>query len=372
MDQDADTPDRWRARRAGLAEGAVMGVRRTFKKGLAVTGIAIGATVAARRAASRRAALGFYRHGLERGRPAWVGAGYGGPPIVYHRAEAIQSIHAASYVAVQQALPTDDLFPVRLPDGRAAVVVAGYQYREITANGVVGLAALPYAELMVAALVTRRPAPPLVPFVAPAFTGMAAGSFVLHMPVTTRIARDSGRIGSGFPKFVADIDIVDSLEEKRFEVAEGGRSILNMTVRPGPRASISGGRFLVYTVLDGALIEHRVPYASLSQRRGGRRSGYMELGDHQVADELRMLAIDPEPMRSMTYSSLRLALAPGEPIGRARQYLGYIGEDRDLGHYVVRYPDTAPIDQYAPYAPTAGPKPDIVAATGPTGDAVRR
>jgi len=43
-------------------------------------------------------------------------------------------------------------------------------------------------------------------------------------------------------------------------------------------------------------------------------------------------------------------------IGSARPYLGYIGDERELGRYLVTYPGTGPIDQYAPFAPTAGPR----------------
>lgn len=54
-------------------------------------------------------------------------------------------------------------------------------------------------------------------------------------------------------------------------------------------------------------------------------------------------------------TDLHLALTFGHAIGEARQYLGYIGEDRDFGGYTVRYATEAPIDMYAPYGPTAKP-----------------
>ena len=74
-----------------------------------------------------------------------------------------------------------------------------------------------------------------------------------------------------------------------------------------------------------------------------------------MADELRKLDINPDPFLTRRLTELRLAMTWGHAVGQAQQYLGYIGEDLDFGRYVVRYPGEAPIDMYAPFAPTAGP-----------------
>ena len=100
------------------------------------------------------------------------------------------------------------------------------------------------------------------------------------------------------------------------------------------------------------------------QRRPGRRGGYLELGDHQVADELREFDFSPEPLLTTRVTGLRFAMTPGQPIGSARQYLGYIGAERDFGRYVIAYPNAAPIDQYAPSASTAGTR-DAVSEVSP-------
>jgi hypothetical protein len=213
---------------------------------------------------------------------------------------------------------------------------------------------LPYGEVMVAALVSRRPAPPLMPFLAPQSTGLGAGAFVLHLPVTTREARDAGRMVFGYPKFVADVEFEDAIETCRARLDEGGRHILTQTIRPAGQTSVLSAPLTLYSVLDGELISETVPMVGLRQRRLGRGGGSLELGDHQVADELRGLDINPEPFLTTRVTGLRLSMTPGRPVGSARQYLGYIGEERDLGRYLIAYPNAAPIDQYAPFAPTAG------------------
>jgi hypothetical protein len=333
-----------------------MGTRRAALGGVAVAGSVAAAVMAARRLASDRRADNIYGPSYEPMPPRQWGAGYGGAPVFFHHSRSFEAYFSASSSAVAAMLPSSDLHPVRLPGGRGVVFVAGLQHGELTGNGVDGLCALPYGEVMIGALVTRRPAPPLLPLVAPPATGFAAGAFVLHLPVTTRVSRDVGRQVWGYPKFVADMDFDDSVAERRVRLTEGGRHILTLTVRPAGRPSIADGSLLLYSVLDGRLIELDVPGHGIEQRRWGRKGGRLELGDHQVADDLRHLSLGADPFLTVVITGQRLVMPVGRPVGSARAYLGYIGEDRDLGRYVVRYPGTAAIDRYAPYAATAGPR----------------
>ncbi len=320
-----------------------------------MAGVATGVTLAISRAVAHRSAARFYHQTGPRVGALRLGAAYCGSPTVFHRSEASQTLHSASLEAVREYLPTDELHPVRLPGERAVIAIGAFRHDQITSNGVVGEALLPYGEVMVAALVTRRPARPLLPLVAPGLRGVRFGAFVLHLPVTHRPARDGGRLVWGYPKFIADMEFEDSIETLRCSLAEGGRHILTQTIRPGGQPAVLGGSMRLYSALDGELLALDVPMSGIARQRWGPGGGHLELGGHQVADELRALEISPEPFLSRRLTELRLAMTYGQAIGPARQYLGYIGEDRDLGRYVVRYPNEAPIDMYAPFAETAGP-----------------
>jgi hypothetical protein len=337
-----------------------MGYTRNLVGSLAVTGIGVGATVAARSAAEHRAARRFYGLPLEVTEPGSLGAGHGGCPIVFHQADGFQAWHTASLDAVQNAVTGTGLHPVRLPGGRAIVFVGAMRYGDITANGVAGPAAVPYGEVMVAIPVTRRHAPPFLPLLAPRATGVQAGAFVLHLPVTSRVARDVGRKLWGLPKFVADMDFDDSTIERRVHLAEGGRTILTVRVGPSGRPSIATDRFVLYSVLDHNLIETILPTYGLRQLRWGKRGGHLELGDHLVADELRQLDVSPEPFLTSVVTGQRLAMTVGRRVGPVASYAGYLGEDRDLGRYVVRYPDAGSIDRYAPTVLAPGGKTALV------------
>lgn len=53
------------------------------------------------------------------------------PPFFYHRADAFQSIHLASFDAVQGILPSADLHPIRWFDGRALVGIGVFRYARL-------------------------------------------------------------------------------------------------------------------------------------------------------------------------------------------------------------------------------------------------
>lgn len=339
-----------------------MNGQQALAGGMAIAGAATVATRAISRRMSARKAARFYERTGPRTTAVRWGAAYAGSPIVYHRSEGIQTLHTASLEAVRAALPTDELHPVRAASDRAVIAVTAYRHDEVTAHGVHGRAVMPYGEVIIAALVTRRPAPRLLPLVAPRLARETVGAFVLHMPVTHLPARDGGRLVWGYPKFVADMTFEDSIETLRCTLSEGGYDILTHTLRPAGRPSVTSGSIVLYSVLEGELLALDVPMSGISRRRRGAAAGRLELGNHQVADELKELGINPEPFLGRRLSDLRLALTFGHAVGEARPYLGYIGEDRDFGRYLVRYATEAPIDMYAPYGPTA--KPPISAAVG--------
>jgi hypothetical protein len=305
-----------------------------------VGGLLSVATVAARRGAARRAALRFYDRIGQPAPPRRYGTFYGGPPGVFHQSEGTWTLHTASLERVAAVLPSDLLRPARLPGDKGIVMVGCMRHQLVTVNGVQGQAIPPYGEVMVAIGVTRQAAPPLLPLVAPTWTRMSLGAFVLHLPVTNRVARDGGRGPYGYPKFVADMEFEDSVGACRTRLSEGDHTILTQQAWPSGRPKLSGGSLTLYSVLDERLLALDVPLSMVEQRRFGKRGGRLELGDHQVADELRTLELDPEPFLTRRLTSLRLSLGVPEPIGSARPYTGYLGEDREFGRYLVSYPGT--------------------------------
>ncbi|HYB39739.1 MAG TPA: acetoacetate decarboxylase family protein [Mycobacterium sp.] len=138
----------------------------------------------------------------------------------------------ASYDAVRDVLPSSDLHPVRWFDGRAAVLIAAMRYHEVSvrhADGTPDLLA-PYGEVLIAALVTRRPLQRGLPLLLPTMQGL--GGFVLDLPVTTAEACDLGRKLFGLPKFVADMDFREEPTQRQVKISEGDAEIMTLRVCP--------------------------------------------------------------------------------------------------------------------------------------------
>ena len=127
-----------------------------------VAGMGLGSLIASSRRADRLAAEQFY---------VWTGSSEESPEVdgirsrysgYVNHLELFGSCHPADLEAVTTILPSEEIHPVRLPDGRAILFVRGMHYREFTMTGV-DAALLPYGEVVVAAIVSRAATPPLVP-----------------------------------------------------------------------------------------------------------------------------------------------------------------------------------------------------------------
>lgn len=264
-------------------------------------------------------------------------------PAFYHDNDVFTSLHTASYEKVAAALPSDMLRLVRWTDGRALLSVTAFRYHAVTSSGPDVQSMAPYGEVSVAAVVTMGPAPRVTPLLQSRVSG-----FVLHLPVTTREARDAGVIVYGFPKFVADMHFDEEPGCRQVEVSEGEDTILTLTVRPAGPVLTDKRPLVAYTALHGELLETVIPVRGRMQIRFGRAAGELRLGNHEVGRQLRGLDIAPTPLCVFSYLEHRSILPPGRVAGPARDYLGYLGTERDFGQFTVSYPHAMRLDQYAP------------------------
>lgn len=274
-----------------------------------------------------------------------VGDWHGRLPAFYHDNDVFTSVHTAAYDAVAAALPSNLISPVRWTDGRALVAVTAFRYHAVT-SGEVGVdphTIAPYGEIAITAMATLGSAPPVLPLLR-----SRLGGFVLHLPVTTREARDAGVVVYGFPKFVADMDFREEPGRRQVRLAEGDSPILTLTVRPRGPVLADRRPLVAYTALHGELVETVVPVQAHMQVRFGASAGELHLGEHEVAESLRRLDIRPTALCAFSYLDHRSILPAGRVVGPAGDYHGYAGSEREFGRFTVSYPDTGPIDQYAP------------------------
>lgn len=248
-------------------------------------------------------------------------------PIRYWRTDCFMGVFTADQDAVRALLPSDRLRPVRLPRGRAAVAVVGYNYLETSVG--------PYGEIGISPLCTiDRDAPPVLGLASGYLHGF--GGFVAHLPVTSIIACEAGRRIWGYPKFVADMAFESFPERQSVTLRESGEEILQLEVRRSGRVALERAPLTTFTVKDDRLIRTTVPTRAYVAT--GLRGGELALGTHSVARGLADLDLGTTPLVTRTYLTHTAILPAGEDLGPSdRPYSGYLGADREFGEHTVRY-----------------------------------
>ncbi len=321
-------------------------MRWSLIRGAGLAGVGIATVAAAARRAEERALTSFYAAG-EHGAPVWeVREARVRPPAYLHRSEGFSALYPVDAAAVVAMLPPTELLPVRLTGGRAALMIAAYRHHEISIAAADGstVTIRPYGEIVIGVPVTRRPAPPMLPLAFPARYG--TGTFVLHVPVTTRLARDLDRAW-GLPAFVADMEFDEAPAGCGVRLSEGGLHILTLRVRAAGRVAFDRAPTVLYGARDGALRVVTMPALAYRQQRPGGAAADLELGEHPVARELRRLGVSGRVVMSRRTLVMRASRPAGHVLGEAPPFPGYSGSEADAGQYTVRHADGESIDQYA-------------------------
>lgn len=261
-------------------------------------------------------------------------------PIMYYRDDSFLGFFGASYGPVRALLPSDDLYPVMLPGGRATVAIFALNYSETSIG--------PYGEIGIALPCTYgQQAPPLLPI---ALEGRYPGwgGFVLHLPVTSLVARDVGRVIFGYAKFVADMDFQKRPAYQRVRMGEGDAHILTLTVQQRGVPVKDNRPLITYSVRDGELLRTNIPTRAVYQVGLAPGSGTLELGDHPIADQLRDLDVSTTALVTKNYLTRCSILPAGESLGPGNPHAGHPGQDREYGRLTVSYDDAVePVDVYA-------------------------
>ena len=242
-------------------------------------------------------------------------------PILYHRDDAFALFFTADYAKVKAVMPSDRLFPVAMPGGKALVGFAAFNYIETSIG--------PYGEVGVVAAVVHgaKPLPVLPGLLETRWPNF--GLLVLHLPVTKTAARDAGRGVWGYTKFVADMRFRNTPEFFECRMNEETRHILTVRVAKRGFSRADRSPLVTYSVKDGRLIKTTIA------NRGVVRNCYMtagsalELGDHEVARGIADLGLSKRPLFARYYLDRSGVLPAGEVVEEnVRALEGYYGRDR--------------------------------------------
>ncbi|WP_243716514.1 acetoacetate decarboxylase family protein [Actinomadura sp. KC345] len=240
-------------------------------------------------------------------------------------AHAIQGERVGLPVRIRDAAVASAMFAVPAGAAQAVIAYSGLDIAEpLPGRAVCSLAFVryadgdlgPYHEFAVAFLV-RPPgsAPPSGTL--GRLRGLAGvGAFIHWLPVNQEFTLEAGRTIWGFPKELADIPMDLAGRVKRCAVKFGGRTAIEVAVRPGaPMPGGSGApRVEAYSCLDG--VTRRTPWtvtpSEVRMRPGGAK---VVLGDHPVAEELRGLGLDrARALSSSTVGHLAMSFEAAEEV----------------------------------------------------------
>ena len=252
-------------------------------------------------------------------------------PVLYFRDDSSGALFTADLGRLRAAMPSPNLHPVPHKPGRGLVYIGCYDYLDTSVG--------PYGEVAVAvpAVYGRRP-PPVLPAI---FEGRwpGFGAVILHLPVTTRLTRDGGRVQWGYAKFVADMSFQSTPEFQECRLEEGGRLILRLrVVKRGP--PLPDRRPLVtYSVKDGALLRTTILQSAIVRTALGTGGSFLELGDsHPVATSIRDLGIDLRPVMTRSYLDRSAILQEGKVVEQGvRPLEGYLGAEREAGELLTTH-----------------------------------
>jgi len=143
-------------------------------------------------------------------------------PVFYRDLLSIDVYLLASLDKVKACLPSKRMHPFRVTPWHSIISLSAYEYRDSDIG--------PYNEFSIG-----------IPFVldknSPVFTGIIRKPpeipmiYILHLPVTTEIARAAGVEGANFPKFLAEISFGTRDQWITCKVDAEGKNILSLSVR---------------------------------------------------------------------------------------------------------------------------------------------
>lgn len=274
---------------------------------------------------AKEASMRAFFDGTRPGRSVTFGATSFELPVLYFRDDSFAAVFTADYERVRQAMPSDRLYPVTAPRGRALIVVAAFDYLETSVG--------PYGEvaITVPAVHGRKP-PPLVPMAFDsAWSGF--GHVVLHLPVTRRESRDGGRGQWGYTKFVADMEFENTPELHACRLSEGADHILTLRVTKRGLPYPDRRPLVTYSVKDGDLLRTTIPQTAIVRTALGAGGSSLELGEaHPVARAIRDLGIELRPLMTRYFLD-RMTILPEGVVAEqgVRPLEGHRGVERDEG-----------------------------------------
>ncbi len=223
-------------------------------------------------------------------------------PTWYGDVTSAMGIFLCDYAAAHAALPNPAMKPVRMPRGRALVILSCYHYENVA-----GIPA--YNEIAMTIPLLAGPGRdwPVLPLLAPQLFPHF-GYYVFGMPVTSKENQLRGNNIWGLPKVTHEIDqFLDGGDCVTVAKEPDGTPYFSLRVPTSGTPTAFDTSGWIYSQLDGKYLRAQTNFkgvfnvtkhmAALWQKAATPERTYLEIGDGPSAAILRSLQIEPQPFQ---------------------------------------------------------------------------
>ena len=170
-------------------------------------------------------------------------------PTFYADVTCAIGIFLCDYRRAHAMMPHRSMLPVKMPGGRAVVLLSCYEYKKV-------MNIAPYNEIaMTIPIIVGGWAPPVLPLV---MDFKKKGYYVFSMPVTSLENQIRGARFWGLPKIVEEIDITTENDRCTTVAHDGnGDAYFELTVPTTGQKKHFDETGHIYSLLDGRLLKSR-------------------------------------------------------------------------------------------------------------------
>jgi hypothetical protein len=137
------------------------------------------------------------------------------------------------------------------------------------------------------------------------------GVYIHELPVTQTFTLEAGRRIWGYPKILADIDIVEERSRVSCTLEHEGVHVLTLSLKEGG-FKLPQRELATYSNLDGVL--RRTLWDQKAETRARFGGAKLKLGSHPIADELRTLGLPKRALMTNTMRGMRATFFAAEEV----------------------------------------------------------
>lgn len=214
-------------------------------------------------------------------------------PIYAHNTPALMAGFSCDYDKANALLPGNEIHPLRLPNGRAMLLVTVVNYLDTSIGK--------YIEYSIALGCTKglKPSPRILPMIF--MKSYGTGQYIVDLPVSTEISVKGGKGIWGMPKHKANLNFTDTEKTVSAQYEKDGQFAFRIEIDKPQKSNfkIKVGT-TNYCRFRNMLM---ASYIYFDTKAGinlfGKAKGRLYIGDHPRVSFLRDLKINGDPFFTM-------------------------------------------------------------------------